>query len=226
MPIVLVACSSTTPAPTPAPGSSATGLSSYEGRPIAPTMSYLGADWLDRPDREQREQPERVLDALGIGSGMAVADVGAGTGYFTVRIARRVGTTGKVWATDLQPEMLRLLDGRLSREHLGNVELRRAGDHDTGLPDDCCDVILLVDVYHELDDPAAILAGLRHALRPHGRLVLVEYRREDPKVQIKPEHEMTLSQIKRELGALGFHFERSLEFLPDQRVVIFTRDDA
>jgi ubiquinone/menaquinone biosynthesis C-methylase UbiE len=198
----------------------------YAGRPIAQTMSYLGADWLDRPDRDAREQPERVLDALGIGSGMVVADVGAGTGYFTVRMARRVGATGKVWATDLQPEMLRLLDGRLSREHVGNVELRRATDDDTGLPHDCCDLILLVDVYHELADPAAILAGLRHALRPHGRLVLVEYRAEDPNVPIKPEHKMRLEQVKKELGERGFHFVDSLEFLPDQHVIIFTRDDA
>jgi ubiquinone/menaquinone biosynthesis C-methylase UbiE len=197
----------------------------FEGRPIAQTMSYLGADWLDRPDREASEQPERVLDALGIGSGMTVADVGAGTGYFTVRLARRVGATGKVWATDLQPEMLRMLDLRLQREHIDNVQLRRAGDHDSGQPAHCCDLVLLVDVYHELADPAGILAGIRHALRPHGRLVLVEYRREDPNVPIKPEHEMTLVQIRKELGGRGFHFVESLEFLPQQHVVIFTRDD-
>ena len=220
-------CSSSNPAPAPAqtpevPGAGAT----YEGRPIAPTMSYEGADWLDRPDRDAREQPEKVLDALGVGSGMVVADVGAGTGYFTVRIARRVGATGQVIATDLQPEMLRMLDARLSREKLTNVRLVRAGDHDAALPADCCDLVLMVDVYHELADPPAILAGIRHALRPRGRLVLIEYRKEDPHVQIKPEHEMTLPQIKKELGERGFHFVDSLEFLPDQRVVIFTRDDA
>ncbi len=188
-------------------------------------MSYLGADWLDRSDRDTREQPEKVLDALGVGSGMVVADVGAGTGYFTARMARRVGATGKVWATDLQPEMLRMLDTRLSREHLTNVELRRATDHDAGLPADCCDLVLLVDVYHELADPPAILAGLHHALRPHGRLVLVEYRGEDPNVPIKPEHKMTLAQVKHELGERGFQFATSLEFLPDQHVIVFTRDE-
>lgn len=202
------------------------GSDTYEGRTIAQTMSYRGADWLDRPDRADREQPDKVLDALGVTEGQTVADVGAGTGYFTVRMARRVGLRGTVYATDLQPEMLRLLDARLSKEGLKNVQLVRAGDHETGLPDACCDLILMVDVYHELSDPQAILASLRHALKRSGRLVLVEYRGEDPAVAIKPEHKMTLVQIKREVGARGFHYLDSLEFLPDQRVVIFTRDDA
>lgn len=226
---IATACSSTPPAPAPAPGGAATDHTAgatYDGRPIAPTMSYLGADWLDRPDRDAREQPDKVLDALGVGSGMVVADVGAGTGYFTVRMARRVGATGQVIATDLQPEMLRLLDARLQKEKLTNVRLVRAGDHDAALHADCCDLVLLVDVYHELSDPAAILAGIRHALRPRGRLVLIEYRKDDPRVQIKPEHEMTLPQIQKELGERGFHFVDSLEFLPDQRVVVFTRDDS
>jgi ubiquinone/menaquinone biosynthesis C-methylase UbiE len=224
--VVLAACTSAAPPPpTPAPAPGSAASDTYEGRPIARTMSYLGADWLDRPDREAREQPDKVVDALGIGSGMVVADVGAGTGYFTTRIARRVGATGKVWATDLQAEMLRMLDARLAREHLSNVELRRAGDHDAGLPADCCDLVLLVDVYHELADPPSILAGIHHALRRHGRLVLVEYRAEDPNVPIKPEHKMTLAQVKKELGERGFHFVDSLEFLPDQHVIIFTRDD-
>ena len=189
----------------------------YQGRPIAQTCSYLGADWLDRPDREAREQPEKVLDALKLTSSMTVADVGAGTGYFTVRLAKRVA---KVYATDAQPEMLKLLKQRAAS--LANVEAVLAGDRDAALPEHCCDLILLVDVYHELADPAAVVAGLRRALREGGRLVLVEYRGEDPEVPIKAEHKMTLPQIKKELEPLGFRFVDSLEFLPDQRVVIFT----
>lgn len=186
-------------------------------------MSYLGADWLDRPDRADREQPDRVLDALKLAPDSVAADVGAGTGYFTIRLAKRVKT---VHATDLQPEMLRMLDARLGKEHVTNVVLHPATDHDSGLPSSCCDLVLLVDVYHELSDPPGVMKTIRRALKPTGRLVLVEYRGEDPAVAIKPEHKMTLAQIKKELGELGFHFVDSLEMLPDQRVVIFTRDDA
>ena len=223
--LALAACGSS-PSPSPPPSTSVSPLGGYEGRAIAQTMSYLGADWLDRDDRAAREQPERVLDALALTPGMVVADLGAGTGYFTLRLATRVGPGGKVYATDLQPEMLRRLDARLSAAGLHNVELRRAGEHDAALPAASLDLVLLVDVYHELSDPPGVMAGVRHALRGKGRLVLVEYRGEDPAVAIKPEHKMTLAQIRKELGELGFHFETSLEFLPDQRVVIFTRDDA
>jgi ubiquinone/menaquinone biosynthesis C-methylase UbiE len=219
--IALLACSS--PAPTTPASGSASGSGTYEGRQIAQTMSYLSADWLDRPDRADREQPDRVLDALKLAPAMVAADVGAGTGYFTVRLARRVAT---VHATDLQPEMLRMLDARLGREHITNVELHRAGDHDAALPARCCDLVLLVDVYHELADPPGVMRGIRAALRGTGRLEIVEYRGEDPAVSIKPEHKMTLAQIRKELEALGFHFVESLEMLPDQRVVIFTRDDV
>ncbi len=204
---LLVACRASTPADD----------HTYAGRPIAQTMSYLGADWLDRPDRAEREQPDRVLDALKLTPAMTVADVGAGTGYFSVRLAKRVA---KVYATDLQPEMLKLLGEHA--QGLANLETRAATDHDAGLPADCCDLVLMVDVYHELADPAGVVASIRRALHPGGRLVLVEYRGEDPAVAIKPEHKMTLPQIQKELTALGFAFVDSLEFLPDQRVVIFS----
>lgn len=208
--IALVACGST--------ASPRTDDGTYQGRPIAQTCSYQGADWLDRPERDAREQPGRVLDALHLDAKMAVADVGAGTGYFTVRLASRVA---RVYASDVQPEMLDLLSKRLTRENITNVVLVLATDHDAKLEENSIDLALLVDVYHELADPAAVMAGIRRALKPGGRLVLVEYRGEDPSVPIKPEHKMTLPQIKKELGALGFRFVESLEFLPDQRVVIF-----
>ena len=185
-----------------------------------------GAAWLDRPDRDEREQPERVLDALQLAPGMTVADVGAGTGYFTVRLARRVGPTGHVYATEISPEMLRIVDARVSRERLPNVQLKLATATDAKLPARCCDLVLLVDVYHELSDPPAVMAGIRRALKETGRLALVEYRGEDAELAIKPEHKMTLAQLRAELPPLGFAFAQSLEFLPDQRIVVFTRDDA
>jgi SAM-dependent methyltransferase len=212
-PLVLATCDRSTPAPPRDDGS-------YHGRPIARTCSYLGADWLERPDRAEREQPERVLDALHLDPASRVADVGAGTGYFTLRLARRVA---KVYATDLQPEMLDRLRASAAAAKLANIEPIVAGEHDARLPPGCCDLVLLVDVYHELSDPAAVMAGLRDALTPRGRLVLIEYRGEDPAVAIQPEHKMTLPRIRDELGALGFAFVEALEFLPDQRIVIFTR---
>lgn len=181
-------------------------------------MSYLGADWLERPDRAVREKPDVVLDALDLDPASTAADVGAGTGYFTVRLARRVA---HVEATDLQPEMRRMLSDRLAAEAITNVTVDAASDHDAGLPAACCDLVLLVDVYHELSDPPGVMASIRRALKPGGRLVLVEYRGEDPAVAIKPEHKMTLAQIRTELTGLGYTFVTSLEMLPDQRVVIF-----
>jgi ubiquinone/menaquinone biosynthesis C-methylase UbiE len=205
---LVVACSSPASSPTPS--------GTYAGRPIAQTMSYLGADWLDRPDRDAREQPERVLDSLKLTPQMTVADVGAGTGYFTLRLAKRVA---HVIATDLQPQMLDKLRARLGP--IANVQLVLAGDRDAALPAGCCDLVLMVDVYHELADPPAVMAGIRRALKPGGRLVLVEYRGEDPAVAIKPEHKMTLAQLKLELAQLHFAFVESNEMLPDQRVVTF-----
>jgi SAM-dependent methyltransferase len=219
--VCVIACSSAN-APAPAPTVEPTGHQ-YEGRPIADTCSYLGADWLDRPERELREKPEHVLDVLGVKRDWTCADVGAGTGYFTVRLARRAAS---VLATDVQPEMLRILDARLVHEKITNVTLVRGTDHEAKLPERCCDLVLLVDVYHELGDPAGVMAGVRRALKPTGKLALVEYRGEDASVPIKPEHKMTLPRIQKELGELGFAFVQSFEDLPDQRVVVFVRDDA
>jgi ubiquinone/menaquinone biosynthesis C-methylase UbiE len=213
------ACSSNTPSEKPAADTRAT----YEGRPIADTCSYLGADWLDRADREAREQPEKVLDWLAIAPSSTVADVGAGTGFFTVRMSKRAK---EVLATELQPEMLRLLDHRLSSDRITNVRLIRSTEHQSNLPERCCDLVLMVDVYHELADPRGVMAGVRRALTPAGQLALVEYKGEDPSIPIKPEHKMTLVQIKKELEPLGFAFVKSYEDLPDQRVVVFTRDDV
>jgi ubiquinone/menaquinone biosynthesis C-methylase UbiE len=185
-------------------------------------MSYQGADWLERPDREATERPEHVLDVLGVKEGMTVADVGAGSGYFTVRMARRVGAKGHVLATDLQPEMLDLLRAKVGAASLTNVVPVLATESDARLPRRELDLVLMVDVYHELPKPAATLAQVHASLRPNGRLALVEYRGEDPEVPIKAEHKMTLAQLRRELEANGFLFRSSDESLPQQRIVVFT----
>lgn len=217
------AAPATEAAPAPAIASpAADAATSYAGRPIAPTMSYLGAGWLDRDDRIERERPDDVVAALRLKPGMVVADIGAGSGYFSVRLARAVGPSGVVIATDVQPEMLALITKRMATTGLANIEPRLVKPDDAGLAPGSIDLALLVDVYHELADPAAILRGVRAALKPGGRLVLVEYRAEDPDVPIKPEHTMTLAQIRAELGPLGFRELEDLEFLPDQRIVIFT----
>jgi ubiquinone/menaquinone biosynthesis C-methylase UbiE len=195
----------------------------YMGRPIADVMTFHGADWLVRPEREQEEQPEAMLDALKIAAGATVADVGAGVGYTSLKLARRVGPTGTVYATDVQPEMLRMLVDNARAAGIRNVKPIRCTTVDPKLPEGQLDLILMVDVYHECSDPEATLQGLRKALKPGGRLVLVEFRAEDPDVPIKPEHKMTLAQVRRELEPQGFTFKESLEFLPWQHVIIFEK---
>src|ERR1039457_3896164 len=148
---------------------------SVTGRKIAPTMGMSGADWLDRSGREAEEHPEAALDAMGLKKGMVVADVGAGVGYFTLRLARRVGETGKVYANDIQPEMLSRLQDRLDAEHVTNVETVLGTQSDPKLPAAKLDLILMVDVYHELSQPQRMLGEMRKALKPDGRLVLIEY---------------------------------------------------
>jgi len=163
-----------------------------------------------------------VLDVLDVREGQTVADVGCGSGYFTLHLAKRVGARGRVYATDLQQEMLDLLAPRVAEQRLRNVTPKRTTPDDSKLPDGTLDLILLVDVYHELPNPPVTLAQLRRALAPNGKLALVEYRAEDPKVAIRPEHKTTLDQLKRELGANHWTFVASDESLPEQRIVVFT----
>jgi ubiquinone/menaquinone biosynthesis C-methylase UbiE len=202
------------------------GPKTYMGRPIAEPMSYLGADWLVRPEREDEEQPEAMLDALKIKAGMTVADIGAGVGYTSLRLARRVGPEGVVLATDLQPEMLRMLAENARRAGVKNVKPLRATQTDTKLPEAKVDLALMVDVYHESSDPEAWLKGVHKALKPGGRLVLVEFRGEDPEVPIKPEHKMTTAQVRKEVEPQGFTFKELHEFLPWQHIIIFEKAAA
>jgi ubiquinone/menaquinone biosynthesis C-methylase UbiE len=195
----------------------------YMGRQIADVMSWEGVDWLFRETRVEEEQPEKMLDALKIPKGATVADVGAGAGYHSIRLAKRVGPTGTVLATDLQPEMLTMLVRNAREARVTNVKPIRSSQLDTKLPKEAVDVILMVDVYHECTDPEITLKGLFSALKPRGRLVLVEFRGEDETVPIKPEHKMTLKQVRLEVEPQGFKFKESLEFLPWQHVIIFEK---
>ena len=195
----------------------------YMGREIAAVMGYQGADWLFRDTREAEEQPEAMLDALKIKPGSTVADVGAGAGYTSLRLARRVGPTGTVLATDVQPQMLGMLQENAKLAGAKNIKPVRATQTKVNLPEGAVDLAIMVDVYHEASDPEALLVGLKQALKPGGRLVLVEFRGEDENVPIKPEHKMTLAQVRKELEPQGFKFVESLEFLPWQHIIVFEK---
>lgn len=189
-------------------------------RRIADVMGMGGADWLERPEREWEEAPEKALDALALEKGMVVADIGAGTGYFSRRIARRIAP-GKVYAVDIQPEMLARLRSYAAKEQITNIETILGLPDDPRLPAAAIDLILMVDVYHEFAQPQAMLRKIREALRPSGRLVLLEYRKEDPSVPIRFEHKMTVDEARVELEAEGFRLEKVIQKLPRQHILIF-----
>jgi ubiquinone/menaquinone biosynthesis C-methylase UbiE len=199
------------------------GTHPISGRRFAPVMGFGGADWLERSEREVEEAPDRALDAIGIQPGSTVADIGAGSGYMTVRLAARVGPAGTVYANDLQAPMLALLQKRLVREHIGNVQVVQGTVDDPKLPASTIEMALLVDVYHEFSAPQAMLRHLRTALTPGGRLVLLEYRKEDPSIPIRVEHKMTVAEAKQEVEAEGYTLARVDEALPRQHILIFAK---
>jgi ubiquinone/menaquinone biosynthesis C-methylase UbiE len=201
----------------------AQGVHPVSGRRFAPVMGIGGAAWLDRSERELEEAPEQALDALDIPKGSTVADIGAGSGYFTVRLSARVGAHGRVFATDVQPEMLALLRTRLAERGITNVSVIQGAIDDPKLPASSIDLALLVDVYHEFSAPQAMLRRIREALKLDGRLVLLEYRKEDPNVPIKFEHKMSVAEAKMEVEDEHFHLARVDERLPRQHILIFAR---
>jgi ubiquinone/menaquinone biosynthesis C-methylase UbiE len=192
-------------------------------RKIAQVMGPGGADWLVRPERQSEEHPDEALDALKIPKGATVADVGAGVGYFTWRLAERVGPSGVVYGEDIQQAMLDQLRKNMQARHITNVREVLGGIDDPKLPKDSVDLIILVDVYHEFSEPEKMLDRMRESLKPNGRLVLLEYRGEDPKVPIKPEHKMTLKQVRAEVEPEGYRFDESIEVLPEQHIIVFRR---
>lgn len=195
----------------------------YLGREIAQVMGFSGIGWLDRPDRDGEEQPERVIEAMGLAGGEVVADLGAGSGYFTFRLARAVGKTGKVLAVDIQDEMLEMIRRRATAMVINNVEEIKDTATDPHLPRATIDLVLMVDVYHELDYPYEVMTKVYEALKPGGRVVFVEYRKEDPSIPIKEVHKMSVEQLTKEMNAVKLDRVRTLETLPSQHIVIFAR---
>ena len=204
------------------PSSDGTGIV-YLGRETASVMGYAGADWLERPERKVEERPDLLLAALALKPGMQVADIGAGTGYYSWRMAEGVGAAGRVWAVDVQPEMLALLDAQMKKRQADNVRAVLGTSTDPRLPVAAIDLVLMVDVYHEFDHPREMLNALVRALKPGGRIVFVEYRAEDPAVPIKPHHKMSEAQVRREAVAAGLVWMKTVGTLPWQHIVIFER---
>jgi ubiquinone/menaquinone biosynthesis C-methylase UbiE len=192
-------------------------------RQPAPVMSSAGADWLTRPERIQEEDPDRMLAALDIRKGAVVADIGAGVGYHVWRLSDIVGPTGRVIGEDIQEGMIRLMKKNIDDRKLRNVEIVQGTPTDPKLPANAVDLVLMVDVYHEFADAVSMMRHIKDALKPDGRVVLVEFRKEDPSVPIQPLHKMSVPDVRLELEPLGFKFQRSLEFLPWQHIIFFTK---
>lgn len=193
------------------------------GRRIAPVMGMTGADWLDRSDRDSEEAPEKAIAALDLRPGMMVGEVGAGTGFISIRMAKQVAPTGRVYANDIQPQMLAVLRRRAAEQKVTNIETVLGREANPRLPIGKLDLVIMVDVYHELARPQRMLENIRTSLKPDGRLVLLEYRKEDPTVPIRLEHKMSLSEIKAEIVPEGYRFEKAIETLPRQHIVIFRK---
>jgi SAM-dependent methyltransferase len=193
------------------------------GRVIAPTMGVEGADWLDRPEREREEQPQKVIATLHLAPGVNVGEVGAGTGFYALRIAKRIQPGGTYYANDLQPAMLTRLASKVAAQKITNIKTIVGTQTDPRLPRRTLDYVLMVDVYHELSQPQIILRNIAAALKPGGKLVLIEFRKEDPNVPIRPEHEMTVKDVEAELAAEGYVLDHLIETLPWQHLFFFRR---
>ena len=195
----------------------------YMGREISAVMGWQGAAWLEREERDREERTDLLLAALALQPGMVVADIGAGTGYLSRRLAPAVMPGGKVWAVDVQPEMISLLQAGAKRLGLTQIEARLGAVDDVRLPAASVDLAVMVDVYHELAHPYEVMASVLKALKPGGRVVFVEYKAEDPRVPIKPLHKMSEAQIKREATVFALDWERTVSTLPWQHVVVFRK---
>jgi ubiquinone/menaquinone biosynthesis C-methylase UbiE len=195
------------------------------GRTPAPVMSFHGAAWLEREGREAEERPQEVIRAMGLRDGSVVADVGCGSGFYSRRLARAVAPSGRVYAVDIQPEMLDLLKSLAAKESLTNIVPVLGTEEEPRLPKGTVDWILLVDVYHEFQKPKPMLAGLRAALAPKGRVALVEYRAEGTTAaHIRPEHRMSVEQVLAEWRPAGFRLVKRQETLPSQHLFVFEKD--
>jgi ubiquinone/menaquinone biosynthesis C-methylase UbiE len=199
------------------------GVHPISGRVYAGTMGVQGAPWLDRAERDREEDPDLAVRLLRIQKGSTIADIGAGSGNITVRLARQVGPMGKVYANDIQQGMLDILAKNVARARLANVIPVLGAIDDPRLPAESIDLAIMVDVYHEFSEPQKMLQRLREAIKPGGRLVLLEYRAEDPDVPILRDHKMTKAQVKLEVENEGFKQSRVYDDLPWQHLIVFTR---
>lgn len=194
----------------------------YMGREISHVMGHLGAAWLERPTREREERTDKLIRNLPLQVDSAVADIGAGTGYFSFPIAQRV-PEGKVFAVDIQQEMLDLVEAKMAAEQVSNIETVLGSESDPSLAPGSVDLILLVDAYHEFSWPLEMGRSMARALKPEGRLVLIEYRQEDPSVPIKPLHKMSVKQARKEMKAIGLELESNRRLLPQQHFMVFRK---
>ncbi len=197
----------------------------FLGREIAHVMGHQAWQWLERPEREEEEGTDALVDALALKAGDAVADIGAGSGYFSWRMARKIGETGKVFAVDIQQEMLDLLMINMAKRKVRErVEPILGEITDPKLPAGSCDLMLMVDVYHEFDHPYEMIENMVAGLKPGGRIVFVEYRKEDPKISIKELHKMSEAQVKKEMAVHpGLAFVETSEILPQQHIITFQK---
>lgn len=197
----------------------------YMGRQIAYVMSHWGIDWLERPERQFEENSTLLLKNLNLKPGMQVADIGAGSGYYSSLIAKRIGN-GKVYAVDVEPQMILFLNERIKEEKLFNVTTVLGSETSVSLPSSSMDLMLLVDVYHEFSFPYEMGLSMYNALKPNGRLVLVEFRSEDESVPIKTIHKMSEAQSVKELKAVGFRLEKNISNLPWQHCMVFMKENS
>ena len=197
----------------------------YLGREIAHVMGAVAADWLERPEREEEEELTTLIESLNVRPGTVAADIGAGSGVLTLRLAEKVGAEGKVLAVDIQQEMLDLLAKKIKLQKIDNVELVLGAERSPRVPPETLDLALMVDVYHEFAFPYEMLLDISRAMKPGGRVVFVEYRKEDPEVPIKEVHKMSQAQVKREaaLPELGLEWQETIHALPRQHVIVFEK---
>lgn len=194
----------------------------YKGREIAQVMSFEGADWLERNSRPKEENTDLAISKLPVTKSSIIADIGAGTGYYTFKIASKV-PKGKVYAVEIQNDAIKYLKDRSKKLQQNNVTVIKGGEQSPNLPDNTIDLALMVDVYHELLYPHEMLQAIRRSLKLKGKLLLLEYRAEDPKIQIKELHKMSVAQVNKELTANGFHLIQDGEFMPIQHFLVYEK---
>jgi precorrin-6B methylase 2 len=205
---------------TPGPG----GIGKvYLGREISQVVGHQAITWLERPERVGEELPDEVTRNMEVKPADVIADIGAGSGYFSLRLAK-LAPQGKVYAVDIQDEMLTFIQVRAAAENLTNVISHKGGIDDTKLPENSIDIALMVDAYHEFSHPREMMESIVKALKPGGRLIQLEYRGEDPNVPIKPLHKMTQWQVKREMAAVGLTWKETKDFLPIQHFFVFVKE--